>query len=509
MPVDPFSILFGIAGLALQNKDKIQSPNLNKAIVESISKFEEKYPNFPSNLLVDFLSDENISLILNNFKKNKKLDYQEIKLKFLEFCGKKHDHCDEILDFYLSIFEKSINQNELTSEKTYDIVKDLDMKIDSVKDDTAQIKEDTNVIIKTVDSLKNLISHETKSLTFDGISPEINPNNKINLSKEKQLEHNHQLDQIINLIATYSIPSQNLPASIIELMKMSSYYHDTNQPEKSIIFIDKILERDPDNVYALTNKGIILHMQKKDDTALFYYDKSLDINPNFCPSLVNKAILLSDLGEYEIARRLCDKVINLEPKNIVALLAKGVLLDEKFHLPLDALQCYDDILSFDPFNFGSLHNKTGILKSLKRYDDALVCYEKILEKNPNDETALAFKGYMLSIKGDSEKSLEYYNKSLAIKPNDIPTLLNKATNLRDLKRYDESIVVLETALIIDPNYPHTLFIKASVLSFQGNNDDALKLLKQSIDLDSKYKLLAHTQMHEDLKQDPRFQKITN
>ncbi len=291
------------------------------------------------------------------------------------------------------------------------------------------------------------------------------------------------------------------------MLSISSYYHETNQPEKCLVFLEKILEKSPDNLLALTNKGIILHILKKNDQALECYEKVLEINGDFTPALLNKAILHFESNESEESKNLLEKIIDLEPQNMLALLTKGVLIFEKFNKPFEAIQCYDSILSIDPFNFGALHNKSVVLKSLNKLDEALLCYEKILEKNPNDETALAFKGYMIAVKGEHEKALNYFNKSLSSQPNNMITLVNKAVSLRHLKRYDEADAVLDSAMVIDAKYPSCIFEKACVRSFQGKINDALDFLKQAIDLNPKFRKLALKHLDKKTVNDPRFQKI--
>lgn len=56
--------------------------------------------------------------------------------------------------------------------------------------------------------------------------------------------------------------------------------------------IDQILERNPDDVFALSKKGAILIMKGNLDEALVFVEKALEIDPNYGEALQNKEAIL-------------------------------------------------------------------------------------------------------------------------------------------------------------------------------------------------------------------------
>lgn len=66
---------------------------------------------------------------------------------------------------------------------------------------------------------------------------------------------------------------------------------------------------DPNNVIALTNKGVDLAQLGKHEEAISYYDKALAIEPNAANALSGKANALSNLGKYKEAITYYDKLL--------------------------------------------------------------------------------------------------------------------------------------------------------------------------------------------------------
>lgn len=490
-------ILFSAVITAIKYREKFFEPNFYDFIVSAITELNESYPKITIDILTKFFSDKEVIGQIDTYrKKGKGLNFIELCSKFSNICNENHIEIDS--EKFLAGFVTKL-EIKLTSNPS--VVEKIKMRY------LQKISTNTELIQKGVDEIKDLLAKEIPKLRKDGIGPEIIPNEKSEIANGKNLETGYNLDKIMELIVTYNIPAKNIKPQIMDLLRVSSFYHQTNQPQKGLVVVEKILEIEPNNIIALVNKGVFLHMMKKYDESLKFHDLALASDPTFVPALFNKAISLSELERYGESRECFDKIIKKNPKDIPALLGKGVLLEDKLQLPIDAMECYDIILSIDPLNLGALHNKAVILKSLKKYDDALLCYENVLKKYPYDSTALAFKGYMFATRNDPENALKYLQQALDIEPNDIISLANKATALRKLGRYVESESTLDTVLTLNPNFPQAIFEKACVNSFQGKIEDSYNFLKKAITLNPNYKKTAIHEFHGDVLKDSRFQNL--
>ena len=97
---------------------------------------------------------------------------------------------------------------------------------------------------------------------------------------------------------------------------------------EAIIYLDKILEKDPDNLKALTNKAGLLAQLGNYPKSVSISNKVLEIDPNRISALTNKAIALKMMKEYEKSHEIFTKILMLEPGNEKIKQARANLLSE-------------------------------------------------------------------------------------------------------------------------------------------------------------------------------------
>ena len=97
---------------------------------------------------------------------------------------------------------------------------------------------------------------------------------------------------------------------------------------EAIIYLDKILEQEPDNLKALTNKAGLLAQLGNYSKSLSLSNKVLEIDPNRLSALTNKAIALKMLNEYEKSFEVFTKILIIDPDNEKIKQARASLLSE-------------------------------------------------------------------------------------------------------------------------------------------------------------------------------------
>ena len=95
---------------------------------------------------------------------------------------------------------------------------------------------------------------------------------------------------------------------------------------EAIIYLDKILEQEPDNLKALTNKAGLLAQLGNFSKSLSLSNKVLDIEPDRISALTNKAIALKMLGEYEKSYQIFTKILTIDPDNEKVKKSRAILL---------------------------------------------------------------------------------------------------------------------------------------------------------------------------------------
>ena len=87
---------------------------------------------------------------------------------------------------------------------------------------------------------------------------------------------------------------------------------------EALSFLDKIIELDPNNIFAYNNKGAILIEQEKYDESIFVLEKSLAINENNTEAWNNKGIAHSKKLDYSNALFSFFNSLKADSKNQVA-----------------------------------------------------------------------------------------------------------------------------------------------------------------------------------------------
>ena len=115
--------------------------------------------------------------------------------------------------------------------------------------------------------------------------------------------------------------------SIGNLLASGDRELDLSNFDQAIVYYDKILAEDPNNVDALNSKGVALDAGGNYTGAIEYYDKVLAMNTTDVDALFNKGFALANLGDYTEAIEYYDKVLDINPDDVDAQNYKEIALD--------------------------------------------------------------------------------------------------------------------------------------------------------------------------------------
>jgi tetratricopeptide (TPR) repeat protein len=87
---------------------------------------------------------------------------------------------------------------------------------------------------------------------------------------------------------------------------------------KAIMYYDKVLAIDPNDVLALINKGRALSQLHRFDDAISNYDKALGIDASNIDALINKGLSYYNQGNKTGAISYFDKALAINPSDQLA-----------------------------------------------------------------------------------------------------------------------------------------------------------------------------------------------
>ncbi|MDD5615534.1 MAG: tetratricopeptide repeat protein [Candidatus Methanoperedens sp.] len=254
--------------------------------------------------------------------------------------------------------------------------------------------------------------------------------------------------------------------------------------EEALEVFNKAIEINPKDGYALSRKGIALINLGKNKEALEVFNKAIEINPNDGFALSRKGAALGNLGRYEKALEVFNKAIEINPKDGYALSRKGLALINLGRNE-EALEIFNKAIEINPKEGFALSRKGAALGNLGRHEEALEVFNKAIEINPKDGYALSRKGLALINLGKNEEALEIFNKAIEINPKEGFALSRKGLALINLGRNERALEVFNKAIEINPKNGYALSRKGAALGNLGRHEEALDVFNKAIEINLK------------------------
>ncbi len=249
----------------------------------------------------------------------------------------------------------------------------LDNNQDGEGGDTISVIHSANTTIITGDQIiinqytlerQELTQNQLLILEAHSIEPQIDQTQEKEIPQETLQTIEKQRKEIDRLSKELENAGQEQTVDIDLLLRESSAYYYSGDYEKMLVLTETILTFDPNNVIALSNKGLALGSLGQHEEAIKFFDKALAIDPNYVLALNNKGVALDSLGQYEEAIEFFDKALAIDPNYVLALYNKGAALASLGQYE-EAIKSYDKALAIDPNHVKVLYHKNKALQQLK------------------------------------------------------------------------------------------------------------------------------------------------
>lgn len=96
--------------------------------------------------------------------------------------------------------------------------------------------------------------------------------------------------------------------------------------DEAIVYLDKILEKEPTNLKAMSNKAGLLIQLERFSESLELSNQVLSIEPNRVSTLINKALALQNMKKFDDAYLTFIEILDIQPDNKDVSKAAGKLL---------------------------------------------------------------------------------------------------------------------------------------------------------------------------------------
>jgi tetratricopeptide (TPR) repeat protein len=110
-----------------------------------------------------------------------------------------------------------------------------------------------------------------------------------------------QREKITEALASYDKCLERDPNYIHALNNKGNALESLNRHDEALVCFEKCLERDPNYIHALNGKGAALRRLNRSDEALVWFDKCLERDPNYIYAYNSKGYALHDLKRHDKA----------------------------------------------------------------------------------------------------------------------------------------------------------------------------------------------------------------
>ena len=238
------------------------------------------------------------------------------------------------------------------------------------------------------------------------------------------------------------------PSDAFVLLECSRAYRLLGKNERALELLDRIDEKDPYYINALTWRGYVLLSSGSHTAAAGCFERAYDMRPDDTHNIKNKAIAMSIRGRHAESIELYDIALKGDPNDATVWCCKGL----------------------------SLYQEGDT-------DGAVSCYKKALEIDPRNTLALVQAGACLSVQGRRDEGIAYLARALEVNPADKAAMLNMGIALLGVERYKEALKNLNAVIKTDPGNVLCLHVIAAVHALQGNVPGAMDMIEKIARLD--------------------------
>jgi len=227
---------------------------------------------------------------------------------------------------------------------------------------------------------------------------------------------------------------------------------------------------------ALYYLGRIADRRSEYKDAVHYYSQ-VSRGSNAVMSQRRAAGIIAEQGEPEKAIQHLSEFAEANPTFAVDLLqAKAQLLASLKRYP-EALEYYDQVVSYRPDSEGAYLGKAELLLRMGRLDDAIAQYELSVERWPDSAMSLNAFGYTLADRTDRYKEAQrLIKKALRLDPDSAAIIDSWGWVLFRLGEHEEALAALNDAYekLIDPEVAGHIVEVLWALDRQAEAQETLK-----------------------------------
>ncbi len=208
------------------------------------------------------------------------------------------------------------------------------------------------------------------------------------------------------------------PERLAEAEKMRSLGEKCMRDElqaKALVYFNRSLALNPNDPYALRDRGEALQWSNKFAMAMLDIDKAINLKKDFQKAYVSRAFLNDNLNHRGLAMADFIKAVTLDPKDVDTMGTLAKHYDEQGKHK-EAVDYYSKIIAVSPALYWPYVQRAVAYTGMAKYKEAIADYTTLVDRAPEDPDYHEYRGAVYVKAGDLKAALEDYNHLIALNP---------------------------------------------------------------------------------------------
>jgi len=246
----------------------------------------------------------------------------------------------------------------------------------------------------------------------------------------------------------------------------------------------KVLDIDPKQTVAYSNRGMARRAKKDLDGAIADFNQAISLDPKLAEAYDNRGDVKS--AQHDLDGALADytQAVNLDPKLAGAFYNRGTIRTLKSDYD-GAISDFTENIALDPNNANAYSNRGVVRQTKNDLDGAIADYTQALAINPKIAVAYCNRGLAKQAKADLDGAILDYNQALDLDPKMTRAYYSRGIAKNTKNDLDGAIADYNQALTLDPKLAPTLTDRALARQAKGDLKGALADFNEALAIDPK------------------------
>lgn len=305
------------------------------------------------------------------------------------------------------------------------------------------------------------------------------------------------------------------PGNSVLLLRKASLYADTGDFKRALHVLDRIPERDDNDVNMLRAEAL-LHLDRKSEGLQILHDIFLNDNSDdLSRKCLDISSILTESSMFDVAEEYLLYAIQEDKDNVELLEELAYCYEQQANYD-KAIRIYDKMLDIDPYMGEAWFNLGQDYFTIEEYDKAIEAYDFALAVSEDDEIARLQKAHALFQAGryidaaeaykdygkvvesndnilvyigesyekacDYDNAVKYYSEAYEINPQNFDACTGLAICYMEIKEFRQSLSWFDKALRINEEDPEIWVYLAQLLLLMDLKDEAYVSYLRSLSL---------------------------